>query len=795
MEEEKWVPLQCHSVFCNSSLCTPHSKSRSRNLLAYDGTSHLYVWDFSKRCVHCLTLRFENQEPAGILAASTFKTLQPDVEMGHGLHSMEINRTGESLLIFGDGGLFVLDLFDRTSTKDHVYICRSALIGSQIYFGDTNFLRVLQVSWHPYSESHIGVLSSDTVFRLFDLSSDLERPEQEYYLQPLEPARCHSATSLCPVAFSFGGEHLWDRFTVFLVFADGSTYAICPIAPFGSVYNRASIEEIYKDAHTLGLKSANSRAVNNSSLAITWLEATFPDLNDQNAGKGTLSTLKAHPYASFDVSLSLQGPFHKICNEHNDDSANGRVPECEGRAVSFLCRSISKDTVNAISWSSGQIQIDALADEVQPVWNLGSSPRLCVDNGGIIEAVAMICDSSPEKPNNAKLYPSQRTLNTSMADSVWIGDPPPLLRLAVVDLALPSNILNDSPLTLVADPLIPERFYCLHRGGVDSIMLHFLPFSDQTIEKNRIGEAPSVHPVLTTYQSETLQPFPLSGFVAIADSFGNTWTVALTSSFECLVMEMTGLSAYFQVEREKGSPNLTVENDEVLPELVSRELLMGPKDVPIPQLPPSLRSLTPDSIEGRSTLHEYFKILHEKYVEYAHKVYVELNHHAARLKKITDDQVVRLHEVQQNLLHAEEDEPNIRDRIGRAFEFNLQLVERLQVLRSLPGIQQKPLTKAEREFKSELETFASHEIDALHSAIEALSVRLRRHVPLSPGSVTSSPRQTLPGRRKIPVPDIQISQLKSSVAKLSLINSENTKKVKLVETTLRKQETRTDLKR
>ncbi|KAL8557127.1 hypothetical protein ACS0TY_004546 [Phlomoides rotata] len=35
---------------------------------------------------------------------------------------------------------------------------------------------------------------------------------------------------------------------------------------------------------------------------------------------------------------------------------------------------------------------------------------------------------------------------------------------------------------------------------------------------------------------------------------------------------------------------------------------------------PSLHSITADSIEGRSTLHQYFKMFHENYVEYAHKL-------------------------------------------------------------------------------------------------------------------------------------------------------------------------------
>jgi hypothetical protein len=73
---------------------------------------------------------------------------------------------------------------------------------------------------------------------------------------------------------------------------------------WSSVYKWESVLEIYSDAEMFGLKSANPVAVNNSNLAIFWLEATFPELAHESEGE--LSTLKAHPYAVFDASLCLQ---------------------------------------------------------------------------------------------------------------------------------------------------------------------------------------------------------------------------------------------------------------------------------------------------------------------------------------------------------------------------------------------------------------------------------------------------------------------------------------------------------
>lgn len=61
------------------------------------------------------------------------------------------------------------------------------------------------------SETNIKLPS---LSRIFDLSSDVGLPEQEYYLQPVDPGQSRNAASICPVDFSFGADHLWDRFSV-----------------------------------------------------------------------------------------------------------------------------------------------------------------------------------------------------------------------------------------------------------------------------------------------------------------------------------------------------------------------------------------------------------------------------------------------------------------------------------------------------------------------------------------------------------------------------------------------------
>ncbi|KAF8009899.1 hypothetical protein BT93_J0775 [Corymbia citriodora subsp. variegata] len=769
-EEAQWLPLQNHPVFSLSAAAAgpsaPTNSPAPRNLLAWDGSSRLYFWDNEQRCLHRISVRLGEPEPTSVLAASPSKVLRADTEIKFAVDKISINRNGSALLLEGSDALCVMYLYGRSSAADDI-ICRTVLVGSEVYLNGSNALRVLRASWHPYSDNHLGVLSSDSVFRLFDLSANAMQPEQEFYLQPVEPGKSKKAASICTVDFYFGGDHLWDRFSVFVLFADGSVYILCPIVPFKSAHKWQSILEIYGDAHTYGLKSTNPAAARNSSMAISWLEATFPELAQQEAEGGNPATVKAHPYALFDASLSLQGPLHKASHGREDDLAV-RGAECEGCAVSFLYNLVSKDSILVTAWSGGQLQVDALADEIQPVWNIGSPPRLRVDSFDCILGLAMICESNPEEPSKGNVI-------KPLEHTIWLGQPPPLLRLAIVDLALPQQTNSDAQIMMFTDPLVPERIYALHTGGIDSIVLHFLPFTSQANGKEEVVRTPSINPVLSTCLEETSSPAPLCGALSLSDSFGYSWIVGVTSSRDCIVLEMKTWDVLLPVgvDTEKKDISLDKSKEMETPAMISKELISGPRVVLVPQTPSNQRSVAADSIEGRSILHQYFKIFHENYVEYAHKVYFEVKHHAPQLKRIIDDQHARLVEAQDRLLKVERKQMELDERMDHAIQQHEILDERLKCLRKLPVAHKKPLSRAERDFKSELDHFAGVEMDALHSSIDSISARLRRYTQLT------KKEQTL--RKKSLVQDNQISQLKSSLEKLSLVNNDNLKKVKLVE--------------
>lgn len=256
-----------------------------------------------------------------------------------------------------------------------------------------------------------------------------------------------------------------------------------------------------------------------------------------------------------------------------------------GQAVGLFCNVVGKDSVLAVSTKDGHVQIFVLADEVQPAWDLGKPPQLTADDKGHILAVGMLVESSSTDVVSAMQHYGKVN---NCADSKWPGRIPPLLHLAVVDLALRPGVVEVAPVVLFADPVVPERLYCQHAAGLDMIVLQWLPFSVQNVAKvSSEAPSPAVFPVLDTYPSECRIPQPLLGVTIILDSLGESWVVAVTADCECAVVNM-------KPHRTLPEPlvlggNNTENQDSGYLEvgvfqMMSRELLNGPKDIPFTQV-------------------------------------------------------------------------------------------------------------------------------------------------------------------------------------------------------------------
>lgn len=102
-------------------------------------------------------------------------------------------------------------------------------------------------------------------------------------------------------------------------------------------------------------------------------------------------------------------------------------------------------------------------------------------------------------------------------------------------------------------------------------------------------------------------------------------------------------------------------------------------------------------------------------------MYYGLKHQGPKLKRLIDDQHAHLKEAQKKLLKVEGKQQLLEDRIERAIKLHNDLEERLHRLKNLPGAHKRPLSKAEREFKSTLGNKFSDKVLKFICFIDCLS--------------------------------------------------------------------------
>lgn len=95
------------------------------------------------------------------------------------------------------------------------------------------------------------------------------------------------------------------------------------------------------------------------------------------------------------LKAGLPSVYHS--EEFEDSEILGE--DCDGGGVALLYSSIGEDSIPVIAWSSGLLQVDPLAEEVQPVWNMDCYLRLPVNSRGHITEMGKICELNSQEPD------------------------------------------------------------------------------------------------------------------------------------------------------------------------------------------------------------------------------------------------------------------------------------------------------------------------------------------------------------------------------------------------------------
>ncbi|KAI9922293.1 hypothetical protein PsorP6_001212 [Peronosclerospora sorghi] len=113
------------------------------------------------------------------------------------------------------------------------------------------FTIVRHVAWHPLSDTHLVVLSDAEEIEIFNTKQDVSKPEQRH---PLDFPTKMRAMETFSVSFCFGASiqiqqqqhamqmqvaQIWDAFTCYVIRSDGAVYALCPLVTYNCCVSKS----------------------------------------------------------------------------------------------------------------------------------------------------------------------------------------------------------------------------------------------------------------------------------------------------------------------------------------------------------------------------------------------------------------------------------------------------------------------------------------------------------------------------------------------------------------------------
>lgn len=450
--------------------------------------------------------------------------------------------------------------------------------------------RVVDVLWHPMStsDSHLLVLQANGVVKIFDVSEDVDTPEQTLSLFGTSGSfSMAQAVSFClgtPV--SAAG---WQRVTLYVLTATGELYSMCPVLPRKCCVGREWMESLLEAAQmdvrewqaeeyeTSGFIYTPTELID-SRAAVKWLVSVL-GVDQTTSGKKRLET-SSQIYLTLSGDAmqpaAAQGPYLFQPDPISTSSASDGSAydsddyECDGDDACDVLYMESKGGTGlmAISYMDGHVELFADLLPVIGRW---------VDFG---------------------CQPAARDL-------------PTLVTLASVDLAVQPLSLDVSAnegerrcgngvVSLMGDTLDPTVFYALHKCGVHRVdMSRWAQLLDMSLEHEvaandglgqildkllEINGNESVGCVVHTRPSADTPAIPVIGAVVIDDIYLSY--SLLTVLVPC---KLAGVSLPLCSEDNSDQQQQSVDDDDKEGRNGSRrhlDIAGGAKDVVyVPRLP------------------------------------------------------------------------------------------------------------------------------------------------------------------------------------------------------------------
>lgn len=691
------------------------------------------------------------------------KKLCPDPELDIIVTHNSLSRSGAYLALAGPtladveiNGLYVItDLPATSSIKRSPCPVPAIRIDSEL-FSSRPGLSIVQMAWHPYSDRHLTVLTSDAVWRMYDVGQPL-LPEQIFELKSsrlgrgrlgLVPKEKNSGNEKSFAGFAFppDGAQGWEHFCVYFQLADGQICTLCPVVPFNCLYSRRVID---------GLSTKDS------STSAAWVQRSFQPVTKATPGGEALVTSMPHALETHCPSLvgpiALSLPDGQSCAHNSYLSADPSLAlnsEEEGDEVQAMHMVRVGEGCIAVLLGSGKgaVGVHLLTGCITPVWE--ESPPQC-----LLSPLGELLSVRSQLGYRGSLLSSQL-----------------LLLLDVVLLAVKNHSTAErrpdattKRITFTADSEVEEMIYVIHSSvGIALINVPWLTLVTAFICGDH--DLPAVLPPASSclvYSGKSVVDA-----VAVGDRLSGSGVIALTSTgkhVELSKKDIRSCMVSAPVEKNESTPTFksssveSIEKDVAdMVKIMYEDVLSGPTPLKLPALPSPKGPLSADNIQGQQYLSGCIAALRASHVEFIHRSHHDLTERLKAIKKEAEQQKVQLQSLQALVQRIGAASRSLDERAMHAGKLQDNIEQRLQLLAELHAAVPHPSSAAEKYL-------ANVEFPRIESSIKSLesSTRMLKGRTAMVRAKHSPDSYHITGRRMhvpIAVPPAQLRKVREALS-------------------------------
>ncbi|CEG46523.1 Nuclear pore complex, Nup88/rNup84 component [Plasmopara halstedii] len=621
------------------------------------------------------------------------------------------------------------------------------------YFG-----KIRHAAWHPLSDTHIIVMSDAEEIEVFNTQQDVSKAEQRHRLDFPAKARVAGAFSSC---FCFGASiqlqhqqsvqmqrpQLWDAFTCYVLRSDGAVYALCPLVPYECCVSKAFLQDLGTEVDAQialckqKVETAGSVVGMQTRLAELksqkyWLQEGWAPVSAQVRRNSSRSGVRKYDNAFAEIfcflgphmsgispdtwPLALQGPV-EVFPQSNVERKNQKLEKTSAASllsVPLASRNIVEKRAASMSpflmrtFTSGHVELILLDAPIRPQWRSSRQPAAA---------------------NAVRKYPA--------------------LLLECLNIGI-DNIGGKA--VLERDDADPRLVYCLHSTGVHVINVSWvfaLASGKQftTLPKSSVRPIFSVSPGSSSSLSTTHTAVSniVGARVVKNVDFGHLLLLRLASgNFE--VINISAASSELLKGVFVNSPD-DLNFRKTLPDTLASMASRGPLTASssnstvgdvrsfgeIVEEKLEILSARGTRVTGKTLMHEVddavvafvierIKVLYED-VEYVDEMDQLIRDRLHLLTTMVQTQSEKVVVVQKNVDEARLMMKKLEDKMERALVVQKNLSKRAAAVLQAVKENQPRLSRAEREFKSELDRMAI-EVRRLKPRVAELTVECQRAV-------------------------------------------------------------------